>query len=517
MKKKKSSSVIKEMIKRYKWNLLFQILVFAVLMVIMLTWEPVVLKEVFRVIELQETNRLLLCGGMVGAGLIVLFFIGYLNNTYVDMERWRIIYKECEQALRTLPRLSYDEINRHFSEGGIFERIYSLGQARMGVFCNVACIGIYLLTGLFLLANTWSAGLFFVATAIGMLLLELLLLKARSSLLVRYEKKYRNAEENSNTSGSHVIRDLPFILMNHLEEQEIKDFCEVRNEVFGVLCKQKLWEAFFQGMDMCLTVGMKTLLAVWMFPLMLGSGLITAIFATVDKLKMMIGAVAENVVGTKKMLVAVQRFEELEVCVPQSVPDTASPEEMISLSKAGICLENKVIFEKKELKICAGEKVAIIGHNGCGKSSVLKTMLGLYHLTEGELCRKQDCRVAYIPANARLFEGTGEENIKMSGKKNQEMPEKTSDFWFCDGFMEQPIDKMSGGQKQRINIARGLYRDADLVFADEPTSNLDPEASREVMKYLLDHTNTCVVITHDRRLLDLFMRVIELDKSVAED
>ena len=140
------------------------------------------------------------------------------------------------------------------------------------------------------------------------------------------------------------------------------------------------------------------------------------------------------------MSVAVQRFEELEVCVPQSVPDTASPEEMISLLKAGIRLENKVIFEQKDLKIRAGEKVAIIGHNGCGKSSVLKTMLGLYHLTEGELCRKQGCRVAYIPANARLFEGTGEENIKMSGKKNREMQEKTPDFWFCNGFMEQPID-----------------------------------------------------------------------------
>lgn len=501
------NKVIREMMGKYKWRLLGQTGIFAVLMIVMLTWEPIVLKEVFHVIELREAERLLMCGGLVGVGLIVQFVIGYFNNTYVDMDRWRMIYHECETALRKIPQLSYDEVNRRFSEGGIFERVFSFGQARMGVFANASGIGIYLLTGICLLANTWSVGIFFVVAMMVMFLLEMLLLKARSSLVVRYEKMYRKAEESSNTDANHIIQDLPFILMNHLEEQEIHDFLTIREKAFGILCRQKLWEAFFQGMDTCLTVCMKALLAVWMFPLMLGSGLITAVFATVDKMKMIVSAVTESVVGIQKMAVAVDRYEELAGCEPDPAADTDEPEILVSLSEAGIRLKDKVIFEHKNLQVKQGEKVAIVGTNGCGKSSVLKTVAGLYHLTEGSLCRKRGCKIAYIPAVDRLFDGTGEANITMSAAKKKAKP----DFWFCNDFMEKSINKMSGGQRQRINIARGLYADADLLLADEPTSHLDKEASRQVMQSIVDHAQTCVVITHDRSLLDLFSRVIELE------
>lgn len=516
MKKKKGRGVIREMIAKYKWNLLFQTGVFAVLMALVLTWEPVVLKVVFGVIEIRQADRLLLCGGGVGIALLLLFLIGYLNNTYVDMDRWRIIYRECEEALRRLPELSFDEVNRRFSEGGIFERIYGLGQAKMGMFFHSACIGIYVLVGALLLGNVRTAGIGFAVAVAGMLVLQLLLLKVRSILAVRYEKVYRKAEEEGNTGGSHMIQDLPFILMNHLEEQEIHDFHMIRKAAFDILRKQKLWEAFFQGLETCLVVSMKALLAVWIFPLALGSGLLTAVFATVDKLKMLVSAVAENVIETKRVAVAVHRYAELEACTPDVPQDTKEAEELISLSDAGLQIDGRIIFANRELQIRKGDKVAIVGPNGCGKSSVLKVMAGLYHLTEGELRRKQDCRIAYVPAKACLFAGTGEENIKMSGQDSRKKTEETPDFWFCYDFLEKQVDQMSGGQQQRINIARGLYRDADLVLADEPTSHLDQEASRQVMETFLKCTDTCVVITHDGSLLDLFTKVIALKERETE-
>lgn len=508
----------RNLMQKYKWNLLGQIIVFGVLIVGMLIWEPLVLKVVFQVIELQEENHLLFCGGVIGIGILFLFLIGYLNNTYIDMDRWKIIYAECEEALKTLPTLSYDDINRHFSEGGIFERIFSIGQARMGIFFSGAGIGIYVLAGGLLLGNVWTAGVLLIAVATGMMAIQFILLWARSRMTVKYENKYRQAEEETNSRGSHMINDLPFILMNCLEEEEIGNFVTIRRETFGVLKKQKVWEAFFLAADTCLTMIVKALLALWMFPLALGSGLITAVFAVIDKLKMVLGAVAENFIGISKMKVAVRRYGEMEAFAKQEAEgteqsrDLRKKETLVTLSDAGIRVEDKVIFENMNIEIKAGEKVAVVGPNGCGKSSVLKVLAGLYHLTEGDFRKNKECRIAYIPAKATLFTGTGMENIQMAYKK-EDGDGRKPEFWFCKDFEEQQITNMSGGQQQRINIARGIYGNAELLLADEPTSHLDPEASREVMKHLVENVNTCVVITHDKNLLGLFDRVIELGKQ----
>lgn len=513
MEKRRSKSMVGEMIKKYKWNLLLQTVVFGILMAVLLVWEPIFLKKVFEIIEQRKAESLVICGGAAGIALVALFCMGYLNNTYLDMERWKIIYQECEEALRALPTLCYDKINYHFSEGGIFERIFTLGQAKVSIVFNMAAIGIYVTAGAFLIGSISKTCLFFLIMIVGMLAAQMLLLWIRSILSVKYERKYRLSEEKSNMGGKHIMNDLPFIMMNGLEQEEIERFAVIRSSVFGILEKQKLWEAFFQAIDTCLTVFVKVSLAFWIFPMAMGSGFVTAAFAVIDKLKMVLNAVAEYFVGMKKMKVAVERYEEMQIYIQEPRLEPIDREALITVSNAALKVEDKVIFENRSMEIKAGEKVAVIGPNGCGKSSVLKVLAGEYHLTEGTVREQRDCRIAYIPAKANLFAGTCRENIMMARRTQQDSAQEISDFWFCRDFLEQQIDRISGGQQQRVNIARGLYGGVELVLADEPTSHLDQETACEVMKYLVEHTNTCVVITHDKSLLTLFDRVIEWERN----
>ena len=189
--------------------------------------------------------------------------------------------------------------------------------------------------------------------------------------------------------------------------------------------------------------------------------------------------------------------------------------------------EGKIILDDVNLEIKHGEFIYIIGKTGSGKSSFMKTLYGDLLLTKGEgkivdyelngleeknipfLRRKigivfQDFKLLSdrtVYANMLfVLKATGWENISDMNNKIDEVLDKVG----LKDFAQKMPHQLSGGEQQSVAIARALLNDPEFILADEPTGNLDPQTSAEVLEVLKRvnaNGKTVIMATHDYALL----------------
>ena len=200
-------------------------------------------------------------------------------------------------------------------------------------------------------------------------------------------------------------------------------------------------------------------------------------------------------------------------------------------------------LQSTDLNIETGKFTAIIGPSGSGKSTLLHLMAGLdyptggkviidekdiYELKETELSRFRRKNLGFIFQSFNLLPIlTAEENIilpiLMDGEKvDQEYIDKLMDTLDITSRRNHLPSQLSGGQQQRVSIARALANKPKIIFADEPTGNLDSKNSQEVLELLKstikEYNQTLVMITHDSKMTEGADRIIKLsDGRVVED
>ncbi len=182
-------------------------------------------------------------------------------------------------------------------------------------------------------------------------------------------------------------------------------------------------------------------------------------------------------------------------------------------------LEKKKILKNISLEVRSGEILALLGESGCGKSSLLKAMLGLYPLSKGKIFF-QGKEIQNLPSHKRgisvvfqdlrLFPhlnvgenvGFSLELQKVPKAERKKRVEELLKLVQLEGYSERRIDSLSGGQKQRVAIARALAMNENILFLDEPFSALDPNLRREMGDFLLElqrkENLTVVLVTHDQ-------------------
>jgi cell division transport system ATP-binding protein len=200
------------------------------------------------------------------------------------------------------------------------------------------------------------------------------------------------------------------------------------------------------------------------------------------------------------------------------------PESVISLKNVNIYQGNNLILQDVNFEINKGEFVYLVGKTGTGKSSLLKTLYGELTLTEGvasvvgfDLRQMDWKKVPFLRRNLGvvfqdfqlLTDRNVHENLRFvlqaTGWKDERLiEEKINDVLEKVGLKAKGFKmpyEMSGGEQQRVDIARALLNSPKLILADEPTGNLDPETSDEIMQLLIqiakDYGSTVVMATHD--------------------
>ena len=204
---------------------------------------------------------------------------------------------------------------------------------------------------------------------------------------------------------------------------------------------------------------------------------------------------------------------------------------IVELKHANIFQGDNLILQDVNLSVDKGQFVYLVGKTGTGKSSLLKTLYGDLSLREGngqvagfDLRDMDWKRVPYLRRTLGvvfqdfqlLTDRDVNDNLKFvlratGWKDTRLMDEKVADVLDKVGLkakgFKMPFE-MSGGEQQRVDIARALLNSPKLILADEPTGNLDPETSDEIMQLLFriarDYGTTIIMATHDYRVISKF-------------
>jgi len=199
-------------------------------------------------------------------------------------------------------------------------------------------------------------------------------------------------------------------------------------------------------------------------------------------------------------------------------------ETVISLEHVNIYQGQSLVLEDVNFTVEKGEFVYLVGKTGTGKSSLLKTLYGELSLKEGkanvvgfDLSEMDWKKVPFLRRNLGVvfqdFQLLTDRNVhdnlkfvlKATGWKDEQLiEEKINDVLDKVGLKSKGFKmpfEMSGGEQQRVDIARALLNSPKLILADEPTGNLDPETSDEIMQLLMqiakDYGTAVIMATHD--------------------
>ena len=237
---------------------------------------------------------------------------------------------------------------------------------------------------------------------------------------------------------------------------------------------------------------------------------------------------------------------------------------MIDISVSNLVKEfevGKKILDGLTFQVDSGERVGLLGPNGCGKTTLLRILTGVVDCDEGEVVTAPGKRIGLIsqipvyPVGYRVEDvlDTAFQSLRDMEEEMASIAQRmaagdhdpallarydrlsasfqtgggyemdTAKNKVCNGLSipramrEQPFDKLSGGEKTRVNLARLILEDTDILLLDEPTNHLDLRATEWLEEYLEKFKGTVLAVSHDRYFLDSVVdRVIEIKEGKAE-
>lgn len=192
---------------------------------------------------------------------------------------------------------------------------------------------------------------------------------------------------------------------------------------------------------------------------------------------------------------------------------------MIEIENLSVLIEDKVIVEDINLKIEKGEIVAIVGPNGGGKTTLVRTILGFVKPSSGYIYidgikPKQYLKtgkLGYLPQKANYERDfpVSAIDVVMFGLINQKIPKEEKikisksylEYTGMSGFENYPFGKLSGGQQQRVMIARALVSQPEILILDEPSTGIDVVAQENFYEFLKkinqEKKITIIMVSHD--------------------
>jgi ABC-type bacteriocin/lantibiotic exporter with double-glycine peptidase domain len=232
----------------------------------------------------------------------------------------------------------------------------------------------------------------------------------------------------------------------------------------------------------------------------------------------------------------IKRFYELEEENYAATLPVSKNISVIEFRNVSVSLGGRDILKNLNLKISRGEKVAIVGDNGSGKTTIINLLLRLYEPTEGEILMDgipisdfniEDYRQKFsvVSQDIHLFKGTVKDNITFDDKADVAF-NKDERLKFCaetieswDKNYETQVGsegtKLSGGERQKIALLRALNRKSEILVLDEPTSNYDKSSNEEFNLFMRENTDYdfYFFVTHRKGILSSVDKVLVLENG----
>lgn len=365
----------------------------------------------------------------------------------------------------------------------------------------------------------------------------------------KVQRLERGAKQSTSASASFLvetIRNMPIVRVFLLKD----DLKEKYNIICNDIYKRRVHYRFLRGISFAFMYLFSSCAQPIGFvvgiALMINSGMdiATIVFASG-----VMGIMAE---GVREVSSFIQFMQPCIVASQRIYEVLDAPIESLTKTKWTPCLLNQPVLSMKDirfsyagnaeilhginLKIFEGEKLAIVGGSGGGKTTIFKLLQGFYSPDSGEICfcgcsiekmSVADIRdmASYVSQDCTVFDDTIMENIKLgnAAATTEEVVDAAKKAYLHDFIMSLPEQyetrigehgsQISGGQRQRLAIARAILKDAPILLLDEATAALDQEAEKEVTQALesLINQKTTIVVAHKLKTIENADRIIVLE------
>ena len=189
---------------------------------------------------------------------------------------------------------------------------------------------------------------------------------------------------------------------------------------------------------------------------------------------------------------------------------TVSGKQILLIDNIGYQTQDRVLFDKFNSIVHRGDKIGIIGPNGCGKTTLINCMLGKIQPTSGTIKHGSRLDVVYFDQHREQLDDSrcpmdiianGLTTVTINGKEKHVIS-YLQDFLFTPEQSRHPIHKLSGGERNRLLLAYCLSKPSNVLVMDEPTNDLDMETLELLEEYLTEYQGTLLLISHDRSVLN---------------
>lgn len=178
---------------------------------------------------------------------------------------------------------------------------------------------------------------------------------------------------------------------------------------------------------------------------------------------------------------------------------------IIEAKKLSMAFEGRYLFRNSQFYINYGERIGLLGENGCGKTTLIKIFMGLVSWTDGELWKSDSLKIAYLsqdvadlPVEKTAIEALGLTDRNLIFKARTML----ANLGLKEQFITKPIGTLSLGERTRVKLVDMLLKDYDVLILDEPTNHLDLPSREQLEKTLSEFTGTIITVSHDYYFLN---------------
>jgi ATP-binding cassette subfamily F protein uup len=194
---------------------------------------------------------------------------------------------------------------------------------------------------------------------------------------------------------------------------------------------------------------------------------------------------------------------------------------VVSLDRVGVAFGHLPLLESAALQLDAKERLAVIGRNGTGKSTLLKIVSGEIQPDSGTVWRQPGLKIASLEQDVPLSSSRSVFDVVAEGHTHHL---DDDEIWLREHHVDLVLSRLdlpadavvdaSGGWRRRVLLARALVGQPDVLLLDEPTNHLDIDAIRWLEAFLAEYNGAVVFVTHDRAFLQrLATRIVEIDRG----
>lgn len=206
----------------------------------------------------------------------------------------------------------------------------------------------------------------------------------------------------------------------------------------------------------------------------------------------------------KDQLVAPE--SELETMRMHFEPRCESGNDVLICKNLAKAFDDKQLFKDVDIHIRKGERVFIIGGNGCGKTTLFRILTGKTPMDSGEYDYGANVEIGYfdqMQQNLDLSKTALDEVWDTFPNMTQtEVRSALASFLFKGDEVFKPLSKMSGGERARVSLLKLMLKGSNFLLLDEPTNHLDASSREELEKTLLDYSGTMLIVSHDRYFIN---------------